>query len=338
MRKKLLAMLLCIALALWSMPVYAAGLPITYDNSYSLSMGGGVYSYTVPFTGNFEITLYGAQGASYDSNSGGYGYTLQATVRLRKGDRISFSNARSASGWYESGSTIYVPGGGKSTFSVNGSTYLIAGGGAGEIDNLEVPEGVTSVRCYGGSGNSSGQSSTLSVHWCPSTESPIYATSQPDMCHGSGKHTHNKTGACPHHTETCTAGPSSSYEEKEDSNGNVVGKCTKGHIRPHAKGWDECGETYTVWTCGSPKNTWSYDCTQNGKIQGDSSATPGSCYARSGLSAETSLSNSGSGGAYIQLAEQDTVYHHGTLAETLTYRGGGCNLILKDDVVCYFKR
>lgn len=47
MRKKLLAMLLCIALALWSMPVYAAGLPITYDNSYSLSMGGGGFIHTL---------------------------------------------------------------------------------------------------------------------------------------------------------------------------------------------------------------------------------------------------------------------------------------------------
>lgn len=42
MRKKLFAMLLCLTLALWSMPVYAAELPVAYSNSYSLSMGGGV--------------------------------------------------------------------------------------------------------------------------------------------------------------------------------------------------------------------------------------------------------------------------------------------------------
>ena len=83
-------------------------------------------NYTVPYTGYYLLTAYGAQGAG----SGGKGGEVSAYVKLTKGDVLTV-NTGGTNGYNGGGAGLYKGGG--STTIKKGTTYLIiaAGGGGG---------------------------------------------------------------------------------------------------------------------------------------------------------------------------------------------------------------
>ena len=89
-------------------------------------------SYTVPFSGYYKISVFGAQGENFDHLSGGKGGSVTGTVYLQKGEKIT----------YYVGSQSGDNGGGKGMPYGNGGGYsyvatskdgviLVAGGGGG---------------------------------------------------------------------------------------------------------------------------------------------------------------------------------------------------------------
>lgn len=330
MKHKLYTVLAALLLLFNAVPVYASNtLPIFHANNYDYSMGGGSFTYTVPFTGNYEITLSGAHGASYNSNSGGYGYTLKQTIHLNYGDQVTFDVSGVKPSYYQSGSVLYVPGGACAKFYVNETLIWTAGGGAGTIDHYTAPSRVTTIQCLGGSGNTSGISSSSSVHWHNGNTDATAPFPDPTSVAQSGAcYTgyHQCTNSCPSHREHNYGGTCHDVYHK-DENGDDVYAYTVHYDT-------------TVHDCNnSPINRWRLDCGKtHGQILSGSTATAGTCYVRSGYNPTQSLSNTGNCSARIRLVEQTGLYYDNGLVRTPIYKDDTCNLVVKDNVVCYFKR
>ncbi|MCM1237606.1 MAG: hypothetical protein NC489_46680, partial [Ruminococcus flavefaciens] len=166
MKRKLLALFSAILLLSSALPVNAASdLPITYGNGYTMSLnGGGTYEYVVPFTANYEISLAGAQGASYSNNAGGYGYTLSKTVRLKYQDVIKVVVPNRPS-YSQSGSTLSVPGGQPAKLYLNDELIWTAAGGYGQISSITASSTINTVNVQSGNGTEDGAwPLSLSVH------------------------------------------------------------------------------------------------------------------------------------------------------------------------------
>ena len=133
------------------------------SKSYGTSNQGTTY--TIPYTGNYTLTAYGAKGADYDSTyTGGKGGKVTATYWLNKGDVITVYPGKSGSG-LNGGSNGNGANGGSSTSDLgrgggaatqiyltrNGSKTLLitAGGGGGANANNQ-----------GGKGGSGGGNTT----------------------------------------------------------------------------------------------------------------------------------------------------------------------------------
>lgn len=100
--------------------------------SKNFTYTGSVQSYTVPDTGIYILTAYGAQGGSYGTYKGGYGGSINARVWLTKGEKITYTIG--GQNGYNGGGTgsVYGNGGGATTVvSDRQGTLLIAGGGGG---------------------------------------------------------------------------------------------------------------------------------------------------------------------------------------------------------------
>lgn len=306
MRKKLFCAVLTAALlAMQVVPVSAAStLPVTNANKYTVSVtGGGSYEYTVPFTGNFEITLAGSQG----STGGGPGYVVTTTRRFSYGDRIKFVTYRAP------GNTSSSVAGKSSRMYLNGTEILRAGGGTGGYSysmcnkNVQVSAPVTIA---GGEGGSNG---SVTYHTC--------SVSPNQPCYTQVAHSHSHAKGCASHQ--C---------------GSHDGSCGHGHQAGSGLEGVDSGESgychHTIWDCNKK---WDYPHTC-GHNSGDQlsyiAATPGTCYGATG-----SLSNRDSGSFTICLAEHYNLYHHGgQVSGDVTYRGSTMNLVLRDNYVVYYKR
>lgn len=96
------------------------------------SFEGQEKQYTIPYTGLYTIKALGAQGASYESYTGGYGGSVGGKFWLRKGDVLTY--AVGGQNGYNGGgnATDYGNGGGMtSVVSDQKGELLIAGGGGG---------------------------------------------------------------------------------------------------------------------------------------------------------------------------------------------------------------
>ena len=96
------------------------------------SFDGQEKQYTIPYTGLYTIKALGAQGASYESYTGGYGGSVDGKFWLRKGDVLTY--AVGGQNGYNGGgnATDYGNGGGMtSVVSDQKGELLIAGGGGG---------------------------------------------------------------------------------------------------------------------------------------------------------------------------------------------------------------
>lgn len=374
---------------------------------------GGEISYTIPYTGNYEISLSGAQGEAYSNGSGGYGYTLSKIVRLHKGDILGAVTPDKV-GSYQDGSTVTVPCGPSAELYVNGNHVWTVGGGSGWV-NGKATSGVWKVVAK------SNPDKSYDVHWHQndSTASHNYGTcyslSSPGGCYGGDGHTHNMTGSCPwhytghDHTSSC----SWKYTRHEHNS------CPKKHVHTdscahHDEGtgryidveqyvaypgscpycmtyftdagntgeagcthtchreivipvydcnnlpknkWDcgnrpyNAGKEYTcndlpknkdkVWDCGSPTNTWTIQCGyQHGQILRVSNVQTGMpCWNAASFKPDSQqLNNTGNAKCSIRLVEQQELQMYNATVRLPYYRTTKCNLIIKDDVVTYFKR
>ena len=284
--------------------------------------------------------MSGSQGSSYSSSSGGCGYTVSKIIRLNYGDTVKFVVGTKPSGYTTSGDTVTVPGGNATRMYVNGTLVLCAGGGASTASG-KATSGINRIVACGGDGEPAGSNGSYTVHWCANKDT-IYQLGQPDECHTVGTHTHHKPDGvtCPSTMVTCHAGPA--IANMGDAPQGILGKCTNGHVTTHGEGWTDCGETYRRWDCGKPNNTWAYNhSAADGDVRLVSEALPGTC-----LGATGSLTNTGDGSAVIQLANQyenvsgknDGMQYSNTYVKCPKYSEYTCNLIIKDNVVCYFKR
>lgn len=132
MVKKFSAILFALVLCAWTTPVHAAPteLPLSLSNSWAIAKDGGDCSYTIPYTGNYEISLSGSQGSAYSNNYGGYGYKLTKNIRLTYGDTIKISTPNRPTGYTTANGVLTVPAGNDASIYVNDKLVWSAGGGS----------------------------------------------------------------------------------------------------------------------------------------------------------------------------------------------------------------
>lgn len=101
------------------------------DIRHSFAYNGTVQKYTIPYTGIYQVTAYGAQGTGYSSKTGGKGGMVRGKFWLEKGDVISVKTGGS-NGYGGGGKgTVYGGGGGMTIVSGNRTGTLMIGGGGG---------------------------------------------------------------------------------------------------------------------------------------------------------------------------------------------------------------
>lgn len=332
----------------------AAGneLPISHGNRYTVNRdGGGEITYTVPFTANYEVTLSGSEGAGYPSGAGGYGYTLTTTVRLSKGQTITVSTPNRPA-HYTEGTTTIVPHGNDSVLKINGKEFLRAGGGAPMFNQIIAPTGTLNAQVEG--------VDPLPVHWHSGNGTSgathenqfptVYSETLVGGCYGWSGHTHDATS-------TCARFHNHNLDKKQvvfccmniNVNGNYIHKpgcpcdgkgCWTRASDPYFRdGWGRvCNGALNDYSCGYPNNTQVIRCGYSqGQILNVNNASyrPHIC---SGEFTRQSLSNTGNGKFTIRLAEQQELNYSNVVVTTPHYKGGLCELILKDDTVVYYKR
>lgn len=312
-------------------------------------MGGGEITYTVPFTANYEVTLSGSEGAGYPSGAGGYGYTLTTTVRLNKGQTITVSTPNRPA-HYTEGTTTIVPHGNDSVLKIDGKEFLRAGGGAPRFNQIIAPtgtinvqvEGVASLPVHWHSGN--GKSGATHANQFPT----VYSETLAGGCYGWSGHTHNATRTClMRHNHDLD--PKELYWccMNENRNGNYVhpdscgcpGNCSTG-ADPYFRyaPVSICDNSMNEYACGNPNNTQVLKC---GYSQGQILNVNNASYrphTNDGNFTGQSLSNTGNGKFTIRLAEQQELNYSNVGVTTPHYKGGLCELILRDDTVVYYKR
>lgn len=107
------------------------------NNPNYFTVSGGIQTWTVPKTGTYRITAYGAQGSPATASSGGVGAVIQGDFSLTEGEKIDILVGQSAN---VAAARIYKssPGGG-GTFVIKDTVgtpttsdiLVIAGGGGG---------------------------------------------------------------------------------------------------------------------------------------------------------------------------------------------------------------
>lgn len=316
--------------------------------------GGGNYEYTVPLTGNYEITLAGSSGSAYGATSGGAGCTLNRTVRLQYGDTVKFSlNDQPRTD--TRGDTLYVHGGLKSTLYVNGAKIWEASGGAAQVPNRTAPDGTMQVVAYSGDDSSH---ITLPVHWhsgggksgaTHANQFPQLNTyTNPAGCYtgrhecdsqcrrvcGGGTHQisqHDYSDGCGWHEH----GNFSARQFQCYACGNVI----RQEIR-NGNSWPPrptCGAI--VGACTGKLNVWTLGCgMQQGQILGTCSTNIGPSFDSVWGNSSAEVSNVGSGRFSIRLTEHDGLYYTNTKVYLPTYKSARCNLIVRDNTVVFYKR
>ena len=91
--------------------------------------------FTVTSEGVYQFELYGAQGGSYQDNTGGLGGMVNMQVSLHQNDRVELriGGSNDSQG---GGQGTLTSGGGATTVVINGVTAAVAGGGGGATDSL----------------------------------------------------------------------------------------------------------------------------------------------------------------------------------------------------------
>ncbi|MGO8756187.1 MAG: IPTL-CTERM sorting domain-containing protein [Gallionellaceae bacterium] len=134
-----------------------------YAGNPSVSVTGGIQTWTVPATGTYRITAIGAQGAAGDASGdvGGRGASITGDFSLTAGQTLKLVVGQQGLG---QGSAVSAGGGGGSfVVSAANVPMLIAGGGGGNRESASQNGCDASITEYAvtGSGSSSSSSCTL---------------------------------------------------------------------------------------------------------------------------------------------------------------------------------
>ncbi|MBQ2802626.1 MAG: InlB B-repeat-containing protein [Lachnospiraceae bacterium] len=114
-------------------------------------------TYTVPYTGLYTLTAYGAQGGNYDKWQGGKGGRATATFWLNKGEVLTY-NIGGQNGYPNGGKgAMFANGGGATSIKSNQKGLLLcAGGGGGATSEGDGGEGGTMASVIAGMAGESG--------------------------------------------------------------------------------------------------------------------------------------------------------------------------------------
>lgn len=104
-------------------------LPISYNFTYK----NKEEVFTVPFSGEYILEVWGGQGGSYSNTTGGYGGYSRGTITLKKGDKLYINVAGKGSNCVYSGTVAGGYNGGGMGHSYNNSICATSGGGATHI-------------------------------------------------------------------------------------------------------------------------------------------------------------------------------------------------------------
>lgn len=162
----------------WQLITSAAEVGQLQAVDWSFVYTGNRKTYTVPYSGLYTLTAYGAQGSDYAARKGGYGGCVSAKVWLQKGEKITY--VIGGKNGYNGGGTgsVYGNGGGATTVISNlKGTLLVAGGGGSASASGDGGAGGSSVslrtdnqstgasgQAGGGGGYVGGNAGELIVH------------------------------------------------------------------------------------------------------------------------------------------------------------------------------
>lgn len=118
------------------------------EEYWSFEYTGAEQTFTAPYSGVYQLEVYGAQGGSTDENAGGKGGGVTASVRLSKNEEIAIFIGGS-DGYNGGGRGNVSNGGGATDIRKNGTNLadriLIAGGGGGANQVYSGKEGGSTV-------------------------------------------------------------------------------------------------------------------------------------------------------------------------------------------------
>lgn len=274
---------------------------------------------------------------------------MTTTVRLNKGQTVTVSTPNRPA-HYTEGTTTIVPHGNDSVLKIDGKEFLRAGGGAPRFNQIIAPTGTLDVQVEGvnplpvhwHSGN--GKSGATHANQFPT----VYSETSVGGCYRWSGHKHNATRTCPmRHNHDLDPKEWRWCCMNENRNGNYVhpdscpcpGTCSTGDNPYFRYGLVSiCDNSMNEYACGNPNNTQVIKC---GYSQGQILNVNNDSYRQHTCSGEftgQSLSNTGNGKFTIRLAEQQELKYSNVVVTTPYYKGGLCELILRDDTVVYYKR
>ena len=318
---------------------------VSISKEYGTSNQGTTY--TIPYTGNYTLTAYGAKGADYNSTYvGGKGGKVTATYWLNKGDVITVYSGKSGSGLNGgtngnganggTSSSEFGRGGGAASqiyLTKNGSKTLLitAGGGgganAGNAGGSGGTGGGTSTGAgangigAGGGGYSGGLSGVYSYH--THSNACGYHTHTGNSTSGGGCYT-NKV------TQTVYCGDSETYEQGPCSWwwDDVYDRCIRCHgtdpgTMHYGDRCTNCGQdcderghyiTKTVYKLSCDvKEGWQCGKTE-GAVESYKASIGGTSYASNGYGCKNAKLTAGAnnGAGKVTIASQDIGYTEAT--------------------------
>jgi hypothetical protein len=132
-----------------------------YGGSVTVTVTGGIQSWTVPASGTYTITATGAQGASGDTGFvGGKGAQVSGQFNLTAGQVLQLVVGQQGVG---QGSSTNGGGGGGSFVVSSGAPLLVAGGGGGTRTSVNQNGCDASVTQYGVTGSADQTTSTCTL-------------------------------------------------------------------------------------------------------------------------------------------------------------------------------
>ncbi len=160
----------------WKQLIDKQGDTFVYETTMEFTYSGEEQIYSVPYTGMYKLSLYGAQGENYGAHQGGYGGGVEARVFLEQGDKVSFIIGGQKGFGGGGNAEEYGNGGGATVVkSAKLGELLIAGGGGGASEYTdgmpggsagglhEAKEGESGA-CGGGGGYRGGQAGKVLLH------------------------------------------------------------------------------------------------------------------------------------------------------------------------------
>lgn len=147
-----------------------------YEVDVELGYSTSEQIYTVPYSGFYRLTLYGAQGGDFGNYSGGKGGKTEAGIYLEKGEKLTYCIGGQSGVPGGGTGSLYGNGGGYSKVSSEQKGVLMVAGGGGGASSLEngLPGGSQAGvlatangengACGGGGGYLGGRAGEVLIH------------------------------------------------------------------------------------------------------------------------------------------------------------------------------